>query len=59
MCYAVQISNICIVLNEKQNFFRAASVSYKRGYYFKTQGPVFLKFVFLICLTLLYSEKES
>ena len=43
-----------IVLNKKQAFFRPATASYKRGYYFENQGLVFLKFMFLICGTLLY-----
>ena len=29
-------------LNKKQDFFRPAPVSHKRGYYFKDQGLVFL-----------------
>ena len=43
-------------LNKKQAFFRPVPVSYKRGYYLKNQGLVFLKFMFLICGTLLYSN---
>ena len=42
------------ILNKKQVFFRPAPVSYKRGYYFENQGLVLLKFMFLICGTLLY-----
>ena len=41
-------------LPKKQTFFRPAPVSSKRGYYFKNQGLVFLKFMFLISGTLLY-----
>ena len=43
-------------LNKRQAFFRPAPVSYKRRYYFKNQGLVFLKFMFLIGGTLLYAE---
>ena len=41
-------------LNKKEAFFRPAPISYKRGYYFENQGLMFLKFMFLICGTLLY-----
>ena len=46
-------------LNKKQAFFRPASVSYKRGHYFENQGLVFLKFMFLICRTLLYRNHDN
>ena len=43
-----------VFLNKKHALFRPAPVSYGRGYYFENQGLMFLKFMFLICGTLLY-----
>ena len=48
-----------VVLNKKHALFRPAPVSYRRGYYFENQGLMFLKFMFLICGTLLYQHTKE
>ena len=45
-------------MNKEQAFFRPAT-PYKGGYHVENQGLVFLKFVFLICGTLLYKLRQT